>query len=569
MIRSARWAAPLAFFGWATVEAQPERSDPPPATHIRAQGTRPREVSGVGWSASGHNGAVAAGGIEAVAAGREILQAGGNATDAGVATVLALSVTDASLFCFGGEVPILISDAKSGARVCISGQGAAPKLATPEYFRAKGGIPKTGPEAATVPAVVGALTAALRAYGTMTFAEVAEPALRILDRTEQPWHADLARTIRALTAAEAKAGSDRLRGLANVDEEFYRGSIARALDDWARNNGALLRYEDLAEHRTHVESPVSATYRGNTVLKPGPWTQGPCLLETLQLLEGFDLKKAKAGSPETIHLCIEALKLGLADRDEYYADPLFERVPLEGLLSPQYVQLRRPLIDPNRASLELRPGDPEEKRAVKEKIRSLPNPDPATPNDTTTCVVADKDGNVFAATPSGWDGSLAGPTGVWLGSRMQSFNLWEGHPNRLAPGKRPRITLTPAIVLNKDGVPVLAVSVAGGDLQDQVVLQMIVDVVDFGMAPADAVRAPRFSTSHHVGSFGQTPPKLGHLELDANTPPETRAALKKLGHRIVEAKGAIANPVLLRRDPETGRLDAAGDPKAARHAAAY
>jgi gamma-glutamyltranspeptidase/glutathione hydrolase len=572
MIRTARWALALALLGSAPVRAQPERSGaapPPPPSQPLAQGTQPREVPGVSWSASGSNGAVAAGGAEAVAAGMEILKSGGNATDAGIATVLALSVTDASLFCFGGEVPILISDAKSGARVCISGQGAAPKLATPEHFEARGGIPKIGPESATVPAVVGAATAALRGYGTMSFAQVAAPTLRILGRTEQPWHSDLARTIRTLIAAEANAGTDRLKGLENVDDEFYRGSVARALDAWAQANGALLRHDDLAAHRTHVESPIAATYRGYTVLKPGTWTQGPCLLEALQLLEGFDLKAAGASSPDAIHLCTEALKLALADRDEYYGDPLFESVPLEALLSPQYVALRRPLIDPEHASLVLRPGDPEAKRAVKEATRSRPDPSPGTPNDTTTCVVADKDGNVFAATPSGWDGVLAGPTGIWLGSRMQSFNLWEGHPNRLAPGKRPRITLTPAIVLNKDGVPVLAVSVAGGDLQDQVVLQMIVDSLDFGMSPAEAVKAPRFSTSHHVGSFGQAPPKLGHLELNDRIPIETREALKKLGHRIVSTPGAIANPVLLRRDPETGRIEAAGDPQARRHAAAF
>lgn len=572
MIRPARWALALALLGSAPVRAQPERSGatpPPPPGQARALGTQPREVPGVSWSASGANGAVAAGGAEAVAAGMEILKAGGNAADAGVATVLALSVTDASLFCFGGEVPILISDAKSGARVCISGQGAAPKLATPEHFKARGGIPKVGPESATVPAVVGAVTAALRGYGTMSFAQVAAPTLKILDRTEQPWHSDLSRTIRALIAAEATAGTDRLKGLENVDDEFYRGSVARSLDAWAQANGALLRYDDLAAHRTHVESPIAATYRGYIVLKPGTWTQGPCLLEALQLLEGFDLKAAGASSPDAIHLCTEALKLALADRDEYYADPLFESVPLEALLSPQYVALRRPLIDPAHASLVLRPGDPENKRAVKEAIRSLPDPSPGSPNDTTTCVVADKDGNVFAATPSGWDGVLAGPTGIWLGSRLQSFNLWEGHPNRLAPGKRPRITLTPAIVLNKDGVPVLAVSVAGGDLQDQVVLQMIVDSLDFGMPPAEAVKAPRFSTGHHVGSFGQAPPKLGNLGLNERVPEEVRAVLKKRGHRIVATPGAIANPVLLRRDLETGRIEAAGDPQAGRHAAAF
>jgi gamma-glutamyltranspeptidase/glutathione hydrolase len=271
--------------------------------------------------------------------------------------------------------------------------------------------------------------------------------------------------------------------------------------------------------------------------------------------------------PDTVHVAVEAMKLAFADRDAYYADPYFEDVPVKALLSPDYASARRGLIDPKQASLEQRPGDP-----VHGKVR-LGNPDPrigrgGPAKDTTTCVVADDQGNVVAATPSGFTGALAGKTGVWLGSRLQSFNNWAGHPNRIEPGKRPRITLTPTIVL-KDRKPVYAVSVAGGDQQDQATLQLLVNAIDFGMAPAEAVTAPRFGTDHHLGSFRQKPPDLGSLTLAAGHDPGLTKGLEARGHRVKVAKGVLAAPVMLRIDPKTGRKDAAGDPRARRHAAAY
>src|SRR5262249_36240644 len=176
-----------------------------------------------------------------------------------------------------------------------------------------------------------------------------------------------------------------------------------------------------------------------TVLKCGAWTQGPALLEALQILEGFDLKAMGQNSPDAAHLTVEALKLALADRDTYYADPLYADVPLSGLLATSYAAARRGLIDPSHASLALRPGDPRAGRPA--LAGGGPSPGEGGPaRATTTCLVADRDGNVVAATPSGWSGVVAGETGVWLGSRLQSFTLQAGHPNRIAPGKRPRIT---------------------------------------------------------------------------------------------------------------------------------
>jgi gamma-glutamyltranspeptidase/glutathione hydrolase len=476
-------------------------------------------------------------------------------------------VTDSRSFCFGGEVPIVVYDARRGVVEVLSGQGEAPRLATREHFAGRTAIPGSGIEAATVPAALDACLTALDRYGTRTFAEVAAPTLRLLDRHDKEWHADLARTVRRLIEAEQASPNDRRRGLRLVADCFYRGPVAHDLDAWSRANGGLLRSSDLATHVTRVEDPASVDYRGYTVCKCGPWTQGPYLLEALRLLEGFDLKAMGHNRPDTVHVAVEALKLAMADRDVYYGDPLFVDVPLQELLSPKYAELRRPLIDRRHASLTQQPGDPRGGKALLDAAdvrRGLGGP----ANDTTTCLVADGQGNVVAATPSGWSGVLAGKTGVWLGSRLQSFNLWEGHPNCLEPGKRPRVTLTPTLVL-RDGKPVVAVSVAGGDGQDQAALQMVLDALDFGLSPAESVTAPRFGTNHFVGSFRQTPPSLGSLLLYPDFPDETVRDLRGRGHAVTVRKPPLWSPTVVSIDPKSGSIRAAGDPKAGRHAAAY
>jgi len=310
-----------------------------------------------------------------------------------------------------------------------------------------------------------------------------------------------------------------------------------------------------------------------TVFKCGAWTQGPYLLEALQILKSVDVKAMGQNRPDVIHTMVETLKLTMADRDTYYADPLFADVPLPALLSPEYSALRRRLIDPKAASLERRPGDPHSLKALLDPAadparRHVPAP-LAAAHDTTTCVVADRFGNVVAATPSGWTGVVAGDTGVWLGSRLQSFNLWEDHPNVIEPGKRPRVTLSPTLVL-RDRRPVLAVSVAGGDNQDQMTLQLLVNHIDFGLEPAVSVVAPRFMTDHFISSFGQKPPLLGQLRINPEIGAETLEALKSRGHKLKTNSGALsAAPSVISLDPTTGQLRAAGDPRAGRHAMAY
>ncbi|CAN5405797.1 gamma-glutamyltransferase [soil metagenome] len=518
------------------------------------------------WSGSGKNGAVAAGGKGAVDAGMKILKAGGNAADSAAATIFALSVTDSTAFCFGGEVPILVYDAKRNVVEVLCGLGVAPRLATLQYFSKKDGIPGKGIEPAAVPGAVDACLTMLARYGTKTFGEVVAPTLTLLDQGRSPWHADLAATIRRMAKAEKDAGPDRIRGLRAAADYFYRGPIAEEIDAWSKANGGLIRYTDLATHTTRIEDPVSVPYRGHTVYKAGFWTQSPYLLQTLQLLEGFNLKGMGRNSADTLHVEAEALKLALADRDVYYADPLFAKVPQKELLSPKYAELRRSLINRERASLEQRPGDPVGQKAQLENYdHRIGLGGPAL--DTTTCLVADKEGNVIAATPSGFSGVVVGKTGVFLGSRLQSFNNWPGSPNCIEPGKRPRITLTPTLVF-KDGKPAFAVSVAGGDMQDQATLQLLTSAIDFGLKPTAAVSAPRFGTDHHLNSFRQKPPVLGDLQLPTEFGPDVAAALAQKGHKIKTKRPAEAS-TMISIDPATGVIEAAGDPKARRHAAAY
>lgn len=526
----------------------------------------PLDPTAITWQGSGSQGAVSAGGAEAVAAGMEILRQGGNAADAAVATILALSVTDSGGFCFGGEVPILVYDANRQSVEVVAGMGTAPKLATREFFAARGEIPASGIEAAAVPAALDACLTVLDRYGTLTFSAVALPTLRVLDRHEQPWHPLLATTVRRLCQAEDASAGDRRRGLRLVADYFYRGPLARELDAWCRENQGLIRYSDLATHVTRIEEPAHVDYRGHEVYKCGAWTQGPYLLQTLRLLEGFDLAALGIHRSQTVHLEVEAMKLALADRDVFYADPLFEDVPLAQLLSREYADLRRPLIDPNHASMEQRPGDPvggQARLGTAETRLGLTG----QVHDTTTCVVVDRWGNAVAATPSGWSGVQAGETGVWLGSRLQSFNLWDGHPNVIEPGKRPRITLTPTLVL-KNGKPVLAVSVAGGDGQDQATLQMVINQIDFNLQPADSVSQPRFGTNHHLGSFRQSPPALGSLLINADVGDAVIGELTRLGHVVTTSTGGLWAPSVIRIEA-SGELRAAGDPRSGRHAAAY
>ena len=527
------------------------------------------------WKGSGVGGAVAAGEADSVAAGIRILEKGGNAADAAAATLLALAVTDYGLFAIGGEVPLIIYDAGKKEVKVLSGLGAAPLDPKAIQWYYKNGIPANGSmKSALVPGAVDLVVTALKLYGTVSFKQAVQPTLDLLDAEAEPWHADLAVTLRKLVAREAETAGSRREKLTAVRDRFYKGDIADDLEAWYIKSGAFLRKSDLENHRTRVEDPVSVTYRGYTIFKCGPWTQGPYLCQTLKLLEGFKLRKMGHLSASYIHTVVESLKLALADRDEYYGDPRFTRVPLTSLFSDEYTGLRRKLIDPENASILIRPGDPYGPGPLKVEAEPVESNSDIPVQDTTTCVVADRWGNVVAATPSAnLVGNQPGPSGVTQGNRVRSLNTTPGHPNRVQPGKRPRITLTPTLVL-KEGKPVLAISVAGGDLQDQTSLNMILNHVEFGMLPEQAVTAPRFNTFHHQDSFDPNPDRAatvtgpGRMRVNKAVSDDVLRELEKRGHKISTTEGAIAYPVMIYIDHGNKMIHAAGDPKAGRHAAA-
>ncbi len=530
----------------------------------------------IGWKTTSTTGVVAAGGADAVAAGIRILDDGGNAADAAVATIFALNVTDHGDCSIGGEVPLLIYDMRNQEVKALSGQGRAPLSQEAINWYMSHGIPGDGDiKMAPVPSVVDLCITTLQRYGTRTLEDVAAPSLALLDNGTESWHPKLAFTLRRMIEEEQATPGSREEKLQAATDRFYgrnkyRNDIADDLEEYYIEKGGFLRKTDLAAHVTTIEDPVTVEYRGYMICKCGPWTQGPFLCQTLRLLEGFDLKAMDQFSADYIHVVAEAVKLAMADRDEYYGDPDFANVPLQALLSDAYTEIRRPLIDMQRASLETRPGDPHGMKPLKGPGVFLPGV-----GGTTTCVVADRWGNVVSATPSAnvpKEPRDGGKAGVTFGNRLRSLNTTPGHPNCIAPGKRPRITLTPTLVL-KDSKPIMAISVAGGDLQDQVTLNLLLDMVEFNMLPEKAVTAPRFATAHHQDSFDpnrdriQTFKGAGSLTVSDTVDNSVKKELSRRRHKLNVKTSPIASPVMLYVDQDNGVLYAAGDPKACRHAA--
>jgi gamma-glutamyltranspeptidase/glutathione hydrolase len=301
------------------------------------------------------------------------------------------------------------------------------------------------------------------------------------------------------------------------------------------------------------------------------------MVETLNILEGFDLKRMGHNSADYIHTLVEALKLGYADRDRYYGDPDFVKIPERELLSKEYAALRRGLIDAARASLEQTPGDPARMKATlvarpESPVAESIIPENERASDTTCVNVIDKDGNLFSATPSGaWlPAVVAGDTGVLLTQRLQSALTDANSPNVVAPGKRPRITLSPTLVL-RAGEPYMILSTPGGDNQDQALLQVLLNVFEFGMNPQEAVEAPRFDTQHLVSSFDDHAFRGGSLNVEARVTEETVRALEARGHRlkIQGAWGTLSAPTVVVYDAKTGVISAGADPRRGRYAVAW
>ena len=578
--------------------------------------------------ARGTRGAVAGGTQFATEAGMRIYHQGGNAVDAGVATMFAASIAEYSHFGFGGEAPILIR-AKDGKVFAIAGVGTMPKMATAEFFRArrivagellalepgglKGIVPVAGLMPALVPGMVDAGLLALQQFGTMSFGEIMVPALQLADgmptdetraggiarsrRFFDLWptskhvfmpagqgpvpgevfaQPDLARTIRAMVDVEKKAlkaGASRAAAIDAVRDYFYRGEVAKKIDAFSRANNGLLRYEDLAAFRLKLEEPASTTYRGFKVYKPGFWSQGPVMLQALNILEGYDLRPLGYNSTEYIHKLVEALKLAYADRDTYYGDPKFVHVPAERLLSKEYAAERRKDIA-DRASMDFLPGSIDGKRSLhpsQMEIARTRIDDELMARDTTCVNTVDKDGLMFSATPSGaWLPSvIAGDTGIPLTQRAQSFLLVPGHPNELAGGKRPRVTLSPTLV-TRDGKPYLTLSTPGGDNQDQSMLQILLNVFEFGMNAEIALEAPRFQTRHLVSSFDNHAMNRGDLLLDDRIPAATYAELTDRGHRTgTRSRWASGAAPVMIRILFNGVLEAGADPYGYRETSAW
>ena len=580
------------------------------ATMTVTAGTRPYVMGTRGVVVSGHH--------QASDAGLDMLKAGGNAIDAGVATVFAQAVTEFDRFGLGGEVPILIHNAADGRVVAVNGQGQAPRKATPEWFRSKGiaAIPGDCFLAAPVPAVVGSLIAALREFGTMTLGEVLGPAIRLADqgfavfpsyldnlrrvqgrmRAEWPTSAriflpggelpsvgglllqkDLARTFRRLVEAEEQASGDgRDAGLQAAHDLFYSGELGREIVQFQKNfrctdaNGftsaGLLELEDFAAFRPVIEEPVHTSYRGVEVYKVGFWSQGPVLLQALNVLEDYDLRAMGHNSAPYLHLLAEAMKLAFADREWYYADPDFVGVPEFGLLSKEYAAERRKLIDLKSPSLKLRPGNPYPFHSEQLAHAPIPAHVPFRPDPpgTTGTRVADADGNVFSATPSGgWytTSPIIEGLGFVLGTRCQSFFLDQERANSLEPGKRPRTTLTPTLAM-KDGQPFMAWGTPGGDAQDQVNLQFLLNVLEFGMDIQEALDAPLIQILDFPPSFFPRETQPGVMRVESRMSQSTVDALSAMGHTVLDAgPWSIGDATALMLDQRRGVLYGAAGPR--------
>lgn len=512
--------------------------------------------------ASGDHGIVAAGKKPSVAAGLEVLREGGNAMDAAVAVVLAETITEYGDFCIGGEAAVLIYDNVHKQVKALSGQGTAPMDTTAIKWYYEHGIPAGDIKAAPVPAIPDLCVTLLKNYGTMSFEQTVAPARRLLQSNEKKWYADQDRTFGKMVDAEKETNGTREEKLQAVADRFYRGDIADSLVAWYHLNGGFLTNTDLAKYHTIIEDATEADFLGYQVYKCGPWTQGPMLLQSLRLLERFNFDSLGYMSSDYIHLITESLKLAFADRDQYYGDPAFTRVPLYRLLSQSYTDIRVPLIDMNKTSQKARPGDPYHMKQVLKETDFGEGV-----KGTTTCIVADRWGNVAVITPSGW-GSHAGTggnTGITPSTRLISFNILKGHPNCIEPGKRPRITLTPTLVL-KDGDPVLAISVEGGDVQEQTSLEILLSILEYDKMPEEAVTVVRFATDLQQDSFNPIkdrnsayPGKI-HLMINKNVDSTVVQELEARGHLIRFTDQPIGSPAVIFIDPSTGYCSGATDP---------
>ena len=557
----------------------------------------------------GVNHAVSSMKMEATRAADRILQAGGNAFDAVVAGQAVLAIVDAASNGVGADAVIMIYDSRSKKVISINAEGTAPTLATIDWYNENfnGELPRSdGLLSGTVPGVVDAWYTLLDRWGTMSFAEVLQPAIENAEqgfpiseklsraisgsqkiqkyptsvqiylpdgKVPEPGeifrNTDVAQTLKKLVEAEKEnSHKGRHEALRAARDRFYKGDIAHTMARFSEENGGLFRYEDFANYTVKVETPVSIDYGGYSVYKNPSSNQGPAELFVLRILEGYDLKSLGHNSTEYIHTSVEALKLGFADREKYLGDTDFITIPYRGLLSEEYAQERRKLIDPNRASHELRPGNPEKFMGIVSlsrppSINYLGEADHE--GDTSYIAVVDKDRNMVTFTPSLHSGFGTGVVMADLGfsfnCRGDYFSLEPGLANSLEPGKRPRSTLQSTLVM-KDGKPFMVTGSPGGDDQIMRTMQTFLNVVEFGMNIQQAIEAPRWATrSFPASTFPQTM-RPGEMSVEPRISEAVQEALIAKGHKLTVSdpwsKGANAGIIV---DPDTGVLSAGADPR--------
>lgn len=536
---------------------------------------------------------------------------GGNAVDAGVAAVLVEGVVNPHMHGPAGECPILIAS-PDGQRIAINGNTRSPASASVENYRAKGfdDVPDEGIFAAGVPASFSALVTALQRFGQLPFHAVIEHACEaagngfamhgglfgqekmgvnalsekfssqwptsaaIYCRENQPiavgqrvTNPALAAVYQQLSAVSKKAGSNQ-NSYQSVLDEFYRGSVAAAIDRYSREQDGFLRAQDFQDFDTPVELPLSVDIpeHGVSVSKCRSWCQGPAFLQTLKLMRRFDIAKLGHNSADYLHLFTEATNLAYADREQYYADPDHVDVPITELLSDSYTDIRAALIDMRNANATMRPGDPRNESAL---LDSQAHVGGANWGSGTVHVdVVDSDGLMAAFTPSGgWLGSnpVMPELGFPLGNRAMTFYLQpQHHPNLVAPGKRPRTTISPSIA-TRDGKPWLAFGTMGGDQQDQWQLQFFLNVMQFGMSLQQAIEAPKCSSEHFDGFFAPHTRFPKRLRIESDVDDNVIASLARRGHEIDRAPmwtEGYMNAVSF--DPDDGQLEAACDPRGSR-----
>jgi gamma-glutamyltranspeptidase/glutathione hydrolase len=560
---------------------------------------------------------VVAGHYYASLAGLQILEAGGNAIDAGVATGLAIDVLESQFVGFGGVAPVMIHLAERDETHVISGVGVWPKTARIEYFQQKcGGRIPDGLLQTVVPAAPAAWITALERFGTMSFGDVAAAAIRfarggfptypffaeILAARQaeiRQWpttaaiflpngrapevgeifvQADLARTLQYMADQEkAYARGDRLAGLHAARNAFYRGDIASAIVRHQKEHGGWLLAEDLAEFRSRVEQPCRIRFADFDVYGCGPWSQGPMVLEALNILAGFDLKGMRHNSAAYVHAVTEALKLAAADREVYFGDPDFVDVPLNVLLSQDYAARRRAQLDPAKAW----PGMPPAGEVGGVAIPPW-RPDPSagapleiadTKPETSFLCVADRNGNVFAATPS--DPTIGGPVvpGTGIVPSMWGSRGYTGadHPARVGPGRRPRMSANPAIAI-KPGELVMPFGSPGSEVLGQAMVQVFLNQVVFGMDPQSACEAPRFASYSWPESALPHSYRPGHLCIEEDVGAATGEALAAMGHRVEwwpERKYLAGSVCTIQSDLRTGVKWAGADPRRTAYAVGW